>query len=318
MPELPDLEDYLAALRPRMVDTTVTRIQVVGVSLLRTYDPPVDALVGAHVRAIDRLGKRLVWRLAPAGVRAPSGDVGGPEPWYLVVHLMIAGRLRWADPGASPPRRIGLAALEVSAPADPDVRGGTLLLTEAGTTRRATLHLVRGDAALAEHDRGGVEPLEVDRAGFEAQLRLERRTLKRVLTDPRRFAGIGNAYSDEILHAAGLSPVRRTDQLGDDEVARLHAATQAVLAAWTARLREATGAGFPAKVTAFRDGFAVHGRYGQPCPDCGTAVQRIRYADNETNYCPRCQTDGRVLADRSLSRLLRDDWPATIEALEGG
>ena len=191
-------------------------------------------------------------------------------------------------------------------------------MTEAGTKRRASWHLVRGAAALAEHDRGGIEPLGADLTAFAEQLRLERRTLKRVLTDPRRFAGIGNAFSDEILHAAGLSPVRRTDQLSDDEVARLHAAVQEVLATWIDRLREATGDGFPAKVTAFREGFAVHGRHGQPCPTCGTPVQRIRYADNETNYCPRCQTEGKLLADRSLSRLLKDDWPRTIDALEGG
>jgi formamidopyrimidine-DNA glycosylase len=309
VPELPDLEDYLAALRVRMTGAAITRVQVVGVSLLRTYDPPIEAIVGARIEAIERLGKRLVWRL-----RHPDG----PEPWFLVVHLMIAGRLRWAAPGSKPPARIGLAALEVSAPDQPDEPGGTLLLTEAGTKRRASMHLVRGEDALAEHDRGGAEPLDLDVDGFAERLRLERRTLKRVLTDPRRFAGIGNAFSDEILHAAGLSPVRRTDRLNDEEIARLHAATQQVLRDWVHRLREATGEGFPEKVTAFRDGFAVHGRYGEPCPVCGTQVQRIRYADNETNYCPRCQTGGRLLADRSLSRLLKDDWPRTIDALEGG
>jgi len=309
VPELPDLEDYLAALRTRMLGTTVTRVRIVGVSLLRTYDPPIDAAIGTRVVAVERLGKRLVWEL-----EHPDGSA----PWYLVLHLMIAGRLRWAGPGAEPPGRIGLAAVEVSAPGDADAPGGTLLLTEAGTKRRASLHLVRGDAALAEHDRGGVEPLDVEVDGFADQLRRERRTLKRVLTDPRRFAGIGNAFSDEILHAAGLSPVRRTDHLDDDEVARLHAATQQVLRGWTARLRERTGDGFPTGVTAFRDGFAVHGRFGEPCPVCGTEVQRIRYADNETNYCPRCQTGGKLLADRSLSRLLKDDWPRTIDALEGG
>jgi formamidopyrimidine-DNA glycosylase len=309
VPELPDLEDYLAALRVRMVDATLTRVQVVGVSLLRTYDPPIDAIVGTRVAAIERLGKRLVWEL-----EHPDAT----EPWFLVLHLMIAGRLRWAEPGAKPPGRIGLAVIEASAPEHPDEPGGTLQLTEAGTKRRASLHLLRGRAGLAEHDRGGVEPLEVDVDGFATELRRERRTLKRVLTDPRRFAGIGNAFSDEILHAAGLSPVRRTDQLSDDEVTRLHSATQRILRDWTARLRDQTGDGFPAKVTAFRDGFAVHGRFGQPCPVCDTEVQRIRYADNETNYCPRCQTDGRLLADRSLSRLLKEDWPRTVDALEGG
>ncbi len=309
MPELPDLEDYLAALRPRMQEATVTRVQVTGVSLLRTYDPPIDGLIGSRIEGIDRIGKRLVWQLS-----VPDGE---PEPWYLVVHLMIAGRLRWGDPGASPPGRIGLAAIEVSAPGSADEPGGTLLLTEAGSKRRASMHLVRGPDALAEHDRGGVEPLDVEVEGFAERLRLERRTLKRVLTDPRRFAGIGNAFSDEILHAARLSPVRRTDHLSDDEVARLHEVTQRVLRDWTALLREQTGDGFPTKVTAFREGFAVHGRFGHPCPDCGTEVQRIRYAANETNYCPRCQTDGKLLADRSLSRLLKDDWPKTIDALEG-
>ena len=310
MPELPDLEDYLAALRVRMLDATVLRVRVSGVSLLRTYDPPVDGLVGRRIVGIERLGKRLVWELSP-----PADEV---DPWYLVVHLMIAGRLRWGDPGAMPPGRIGLAAIEVSAPGTDDQPGGTLLLTEAGTKRRASMHLVRGAAALAEHDRGGREPLDLDVADFADELRLERRTLKRVLTDPRRFAGIGNAFSDEILHAAGLSPVRRTDQLSDDEVARLHAATQQVLRTWTARLREETGERFPTKVTAFREGFAVHGRFGKACPTCGTEVQRIRYASNETNYCPRCLTDGKLLADRGLSRLLKDDWSRSIDDLEGG
>jgi formamidopyrimidine-DNA glycosylase len=309
VPELPDLEDYLAALRTRMVDATVRRVQVTGVSLLRTYDPPIDALVGTRVAVIERIGKRLVWEF---------DHPDEADPWFLVLHLMIAGRLRWADPGAKPPGKIGLAAIEVSAPGQPEEPGGTLQLTEAGTKRRASLHLIRGRDGLAEHDRGGVEPLVADVEVFATELRRERRTLKRVLTDPRRFAGIGNAFSDEILHAAGLSPVRRTDQLDDDEVARLHAATHQVLRDWTARLRTETGDGFPTKVTAFREGFAVHGRYGQPCPVCDTEVQRIRYADNETNYCPRCQTDGKLLADRSLSRLLKDDWPRTVDALEGG
>ncbi len=310
MPELPDLEDYRAALRTRMVDATITRVQVLGVSLLRTYDPPIDAMVGARIGSVQRLGKRLVWEIEPATAETP-------EPWFLILHLMIAGRLRWAEPGARPPGKIGLAVIEVSAPGDPDQPGGTLILTEAGTKRRASLHLVRGPEALAEHDRGGLEPLDLDVQTFAAQLRLERRTLKRVLTDPRRFAGIGNAFSDEILHAARLSPVRRTDHLDDAQVERLHLATQQVLRTWIDRLRHETGEGFPTKVTAFREGFAVHGRFGQPCPDCGTEVQRIRYADNETNYCPRCQTDGKLLADRSLSRLLKDDWPRTVDALEG-
>jgi formamidopyrimidine-DNA glycosylase len=309
VPELPDLEDYLAALRPRVLDATVTGVRVTGISLLRTYDPPVDALVGARCRELRRLGKRLVFGFDPPD--------DGDDPWFVVLHLMIAGRLRWRDHGAKVPGKLGLGALDWSAPGDPDEPGGTLVLTEAGTRKRASLHLVVGEAALAEHDRGGLEPLTSDLAAFAAELTRENRTLKRALTDPRRFAGIGNAFSDEILHAAGLSPVTHTHRLDDTEVARLHAATVEVLTTWVARLRETTGDGFPEQVTAFRDGFAVHGKHGQPCPVCATPVQRIRYADNETNYCPTCQTGGKVLADRSLSRLLKDDWPRTVDQLEG-
>jgi formamidopyrimidine-DNA glycosylase len=309
MPELPDLEDYLAALRPRLLDATLVRTRVVGISLLRTYDPPLDATHGRRITGLRRLGKRLV-------VELEGPDDG--EALFLVLHLMIAGRLRWLVYGGKLPGRIGLAAFDVSAPGEPTEPGGTLVITEAGTTRRASLHVVRGEVALAEHDRGGVEPLEADLATFRERLTVENRTVKRALTDPRRFAGIGNAFSDEILHAARLSPVRRTRDLEDAEVAALHAATRAVLRTWVARLREATGAGFPTEVTAFRPDFAVHGRHGKPCPDCGTEVQRIRYASNETNYCPRCQTGGRLLADRSLSRLLKDDWPRTVDELEGG
>jgi len=303
MPELPDIEDYLAALRPRVVDATLQRVRITGFSLLRTFDPPVEALEGRRVTEVHRLGKRLVF--------------GFEEELFAVLHLMIAGRLRWVEHGAKIPGKIGMAAFDLSVPGDPREPGGSLVLTEAGTRRRASLHVVRGRDALQDHDRGGLEPIGASREAFEQQLRLENRTLKRALTDPRRFAGIGNAFSDEILHAAGLSPVKRTAGLQDAEVARLHDATQRVLAEWVTRLREATGEGFPAKVTAFRPGFAVHGKHGQPCPACGTEVQRIRYADNETNYCPRCQTGGRVLADRSLSRLLKDDWPRTIDQLEG-
>jgi formamidopyrimidine-DNA glycosylase len=309
MPELPDLEDYLAALRPRLLDATLVRSRVVGISLLRTYDPPLDATHGRRITGLRRLGKRLVVEVEPSD---------GDEPLFLVLHLMIAGRLRWLTFGGKPPGRLGLAAFDLSAPGAPHEEGGTLVVTEAGTTRRASLHVVRGEAALAEHDRGGVEPLAADLATFRARLTVENRTVKRALTDPRRFAGIGNAYSDEILHAARLSPVRRTRDLDDAEVVALHAATGTVLRSWVARLRAATGEGFPTEVTAFRPGFAVHGRYGEPCPDCGTEVQRIRYASNETNYCPRCQTGGRLLADRSLSRLLKDDWPRTVDELEGG
>ncbi len=326
MPELPDLEDYLAAMRVRMVGATINRVRIAGISLLRTYDPPVDGLVGRRVTDLHRCGKRLVWE-----VRSGRGADGGPDhgpqpddgavpsdvgPWYVILHLMIAGRLRWLGPDADPPGRIGLAAFGFTTPDGGSSPGGTLVVTEAGTKKRASLHLVRGRAALADHDRGGIEPLEADLAAFGEQLLLENRTLKRVLTDQRRYAGIGNAFSDEILHAAGLSPVRRTRNLEAEEIARLHAAVQQVLGTWTARLREATGDGFPEKVTAFREGFAVHGRFQQPCPACGTEVQRIRYAENEVNYCPRCQTAGAVLADRSMSRLLKDDRPRTIEELE--
>lgn len=303
MPELPDLEDYRAALEPRVVGATVQGVRIAGVSLLRTYDPPIESVTGRRVLAVRRLGKRLVFAVE--------------DGLFLVLHLMVAGRLRWLEHGAKLPGRIGLAAIDLSAPGSPAAAGGTLAITEAGTKRRASLHLVAGEDAVAEHDRGGLEPIGADVAEVAARLRLENRTLKRALTDPRRFAGIGNAFSDEILHAARLSPVKRTAQLTDDEVARLADAMQEVLSSWVARLRAATGDGFPSKVTAFRPGFAAHGRYGQPCPVCGTEVQRIRYADNETNYCPRCQTGGRLLADRSLSRLLKDDWPRTIDQFEG-
>ena len=306
MPELPDIEDYLAALEPRVLGATLERIRITSFALLKTYDPPISAIEGQTVTGLRRLGKRIVWEFA----EVPEGPV------FLVLHLMIAGRLRWRDPGARIPGRYGLAAFDITAGPRGGV-DGTLLLTEAGTKKRASLHLERGEEALARHDRGGVEPLEADLEQFRSALTRENRTLKRGLTDPRVFSGIGNAFSDEILHAAGLSPVKRTRQLDDDEIARLHAATREVLSTWTRRLREATGEAFPEEVTAFRPDFAVHGRYGEACPVCGTEVQRIRYADNETNYCPRCQTGGKLLADRSLSRLLKDDWPRTVDELEG-
>jgi formamidopyrimidine-DNA glycosylase len=244
---------------------------------------------------VRRLGKRVVLGL--------HGDL------FLLLHLMIAGRLHWKEKGAAVPRRLGLAAL--------DFPEGTLLLTEAGSKKRAALHLVRGDEGLGPFRRGGLEVLESDAASFRAALLRENHTLKRALTDPRLFSGIGNAYSDEILHRARLSPMTLTGRLEDGETARLHAAAVSTLRDWTERLRRETGDGFPKKVTAFREGMAVHGRFGKPCPDCGTLVQRIVYAENECNYCPRCQTGGRVLADRALSRLLKDDWPKTIEELEG-
>jgi formamidopyrimidine-DNA glycosylase len=302
VPELPDIEDYLRALRARVEGGRLERMRITGFSLLKTYDPPVSAIEGQVVTGLRRVGKRIVLEFA---------DVPGePEPVFAVLHLMIAGRLRWREPGAKVPGKVGLAAFDFG-------DAGTLVLTEAGTKKRASLHLVRGEEALAEHDRGGIEPLEADLEAFTAALTRENRTLKRGLTDPRIFSGIGNAFSDEILHRARLSPVKRTKQLTDEELARLHAATQQVLSEWIGKLAAETGAGFPDSVTAFRPDFAVHGRYERPCPVCGSAVQRIRYADNETNYCPRCQTEGKLLADRSLSRLLKDDWPRTVDELEG-
>jgi len=302
MPELPDIEDYLAALRVRVQGDVLERLRVTSFTLLRTVDPPVSAIEGQVVTGLRRLGKRIVFEFA----EVPGED----QPLFAVLHLMIAGRLRWREQGASIPRKYGLAAFDFPA--------GTAILTEAGTKKRAALHLHRGEDDLrATHDRGGVEPLEVDLDDFRDALTRENRTLKRALTDQRLFSGIGNAFSDEILHAARLSPITLTSRLDDDEVSRLHVAVQETLSTWVARLREQTGDGFPEEVTAFRPDFAVHGRYGQPCPVCDSPVQRIRYADNETNYCARCQTGGAVLADRSLSRLLKDDWPRSLEELEG-
>jgi len=298
VPELPDIEDYLAALEPRVVGQPLEQVRITGFSLLKTYDPPISAVDGQTVTGLRRLGKRIVFEFA-----------GAPEgPLFLVLHLMIAGRLRWANAKAAVPKKFGLAAFDF-----PD---GALVLTEAGTKKRASLHVERGEAALANHDRGGIDPLTCTLDEFREVLSASNRTLKRGLTDPRNFSGIGNAFSDEILHAAGLSPVKRTRQLTDEELARLHTTAAEVLRDWVARLRTQTGDGFPTNVTAFRDDFAVHGKFDRPCPVCGTKVQRIRYADNETNYCPRCQTGGKLLADRSLSRLLKDDWPATIDELE--
>lgn len=301
VPELPDIEDYRAALRSRVVGDVLERLRVTSFSLLGSYDPPVSAVEGQVVSDVRRLGKRLV---------LVFDDVPGePDPLFVVLHLMIAGRLRWREHGADIPRRYGLAAF--------DFPSGTAVLTEAGTHKRASLHVVRGEQALREgHDRGGVEPLEVDLAGFTEALTRENRTLKRALTDPRLFSGIGNAFSDEILHAARLSPVQLTSRLDPGQVERLHEATVATLSGWVDRLRAQTGDGFPEDVTAFRPDFAVHGRFEQPCPVCATPVQRIRYADNETNYCPRCQTGGQLLADRAFSRLLKKDWPKTIDELE--
>jgi formamidopyrimidine-DNA glycosylase len=294
MPELPDVELYLAALRPRTLGQTVVRVRMASPFLVRTVEPPLSALEGRTVRDLGRLGKRLVF--------------GFDDELCAVLHLMIAGRLRWRAPGAAIPGKVGLAAF--------DFTEGTLLITEAGSRKQASLHVVRGEAALSALDPGGAEVRDLDLAAFAARLRQANHTLKRVLTDPRVFSGIGNAYSDEILHAAQLSPIRMSQALSDAEVARLFEVTRAVLRDWTTKLQDETGSAFPEKVTAFRPGMAVHGRYGQPCPRCGAPVQRIAYARNEANYCAPCQTGGRLLADRALSRLLREDWPKTLEELE--
>jgi formamidopyrimidine-DNA glycosylase len=291
LPELPDVTVYVEALRRRVGGQVLQGVRVASPFVVRTFDPPLSAAADRKVLEVSRLGKRIVFTLE-----------GG---LFLVVHLMIAGRLRWQERGAKIPGKLGLAAFDFSS--------GTLLLTEAATKKRASIHLAR---SLDEFRRGGIEPLEATREQFEAALRSENHTLKRSLTDPRLFSGIGNAYSDEILHRAKLSPAQLTQKLSAEEAARLYQATRATLIDWTQRLRDEAGDGFPEKVTAFREGMAVHGKYKKPCPVCGTLVQRIAYADNETNYCPRCQTGGKLLSDRSLSRLLHDDWPRTIEELE--
>jgi formamidopyrimidine-DNA glycosylase len=294
MPELPDIVVYLERLRPRAQDQVLEKITLASPFLLRTVDPPLAEVEGRSVRDLLRVGKRIVF--------------GFDAELFLVLHLMIAGRLHWKPRGAKLPAKVGLASFTFPT--------GTLVLTESGSKKRASLHLLRGRAALAAQDRGGLEVLEADRDAFRAALLRENHTLKRALTDPRLFSGIGNAYSDEILHAARLSPLALTHRLDEDEIDRLFAASQQTLVAWTDRLRREVRDGFPEKVTAFRDGMAVHGRYNQPCPVCGTRVQRIVYAENETNYCPTCQTGGKLLADRSLSRLLKDDWPRSIAELE--
>lgn len=306
MPELPDIMAYLDALRPRVVGQILERVRILSPFLLRTVAPPIEEAEGRVVEGLRRIGKRIV---LCQGHRPSVSDDDG-EPLFLVIHLMIAGRLRWLKRGSKPPGRIALAMFDFPA--------GTLALTETGSKKRASLHLVQGESALATHDPGGLEVLEATPAAFRDTLRRENHTLKRALTDPRLFSGIGNAYSDEILHAAKLSPLQWTSRLTDEEIDRLFAAVRGKLEYWTAELRREFAARFPGPgdITAFRPGFAVHGRFGEPCPACGSPVQRIRYAENETNYCPTCQTDGRILADRSLSRLLRDDWPRTIEELE--
>jgi formamidopyrimidine-DNA glycosylase len=294
MPELPDIVIYLDALTPRIVGQRLERVRVRSPFVLRSAEPSPEELRGRTVSRLRRIGKRIVIEL--------------DDEWFLVVHLMIAGRLHWKAAGAPLRGRNALAAFDFPA--------GTLLFTEVATKQRASLHVVRGAAALTHHDRGGLEPLDADLAAFRAALTRENHTLKRALTDPSAFSGIGNAYSDEILHAARLSPLALTSRLSTAEIERLHAATQRTLRAWIERLRAQVGEGFPEKVTAFRPEMAVHGRYRKPCPVCGAPVQRIRYAENEVNYCPKCQTGGKVLADRGMSRLLKGDWPRSLEEWE--
>ncbi|HEV2085419.1 MAG TPA: DNA-formamidopyrimidine glycosylase family protein [Gemmatimonadales bacterium] len=294
MPELPDITLYLSQLTPRILHQPLIRLTIRSPFVLRSVDPPPSALEGRRVVGLTRMGKRIVFSL--------EGDL------FVVIHLMIAGRLRWYPPGKKAGGKLVLAVFEF-----PD---GLLFLTEAGTKRRASIHLVAGKGALQQFERGGLEVLEADLASFRERLTSENHTLKRSLTDPRLFSGIGNAYSDEILHRARLSPLAHTSRLTEDEIATLYQATRITLQDWIDRLSRETGAAFPEKVTAFREGMAVHGRYGKPCPDCGSPVQRIRYADNETNYCARCQTGGRLLADRAMSRLLKKDWPRSIDEVE--
>jgi formamidopyrimidine-DNA glycosylase len=294
MPELPDISAYIAALEARIVGQVLEHVRLGSAFLLRSVDPPLSAAEGKRVRELRRIGKRVA--------------IGIDEEIWLVLHLMIAGRLHWKAPGAKLAGRNALAAFDFS--------NGSLVLTEAGSKRRASLYVVRGEDALKAMNPGGVEVFETDLEGFRAALTAENRTLKRALTDPRLISGVGNAYSDEILHAAQLSPVALTQKLKLEEWERLFAATRAVLTEWTDRLRSQAAQAFPEKVTAFRPEMAVHGRFHLPCPRCGEKIQRIRYADNETNYCAKCQTGGRVLADRSLSRLLGSDWPRTLDELE--
>jgi formamidopyrimidine-DNA glycosylase len=293
MPELPDITIYIESLQERIVGKRLEAVRLNSPFVLRTFEPAVREVEGKTVQELRRLGKRIA--------------IGLDDELWLVIHLMIAGRLHWKPKGAKAGGKNNLAAF--------DFPTGTLMLTEAGSKRRASIHLLRGESSLKEHDPGGLDVLEARQEQFESSLRKQNHTLKRALTDPHLFSGIGNAYSDEILHAARLSPLALTQKLGDEEVSRLFHAVQRVLRLWIDRLRDETGVGFPENVTAFRPQMAVHGRFEQPCPVCGAPVQRIRYADNETNYCPGCQTGGRILADRSLSRLLKDDWPRNLDEL---
>jgi formamidopyrimidine-DNA glycosylase len=294
MPELPDVVVYIESLEARILGETLERVRLASPFLLRTIEPPLAAVHGKKVRSLRRVGKRIA--------------IGIEDDLWLVLHLMIAGRLHWRERDAKLPRK--------NAPAAFDFSNGTLLLTEAGSQKRASLHVMAGEEGLRALDAGGIEVLDADVTAFSAALTSANHTLKRALTDPRLFSGIGNAYSDEILHRARLSPVSLTQKLAPEEIQRLFDATKATLTEWVDRLRAEARGGFPEKVTAFREAMAVHGRHGKPCPVCGAKVQRIRYASNETNYCARCQTAGRLLADRALSRLLREDWPRTLEELE--
>ena len=293
MPELPDVTVYVELIAAKTVGRKIERARIASPFVVRSVDPPIRDVEGKTARDVRRIGKRIA--------------IGLDDDLWIVIHLMIAGRFRWLKPGAKIPGRLGLAAF--------DFENGTLLLTEAGTQRRASITVVRGEESLREIDRGGVEPLEVDESTFAQQLAKENHTLKRSFTDPTLFSGIGNAYSDEIFHRARISPIKLTSRLTPDEVTRLYNATREILVEWTERLRKEAGGEFPPKVTAFHEEMAVHGRYGKPCPVCGSPVQRIRYASNETNYCARCQTEGRLLADRALSRLLKQDWPRSIDEL---
>lgn len=294
MPELPDITIYIESLQPRIVGKPLEKIRIASPFLLRTFDPPIREAENKNVLGLRRIGKQIVWEIE--------------DELFLVFHLMIAGRFHWKQRGAKVGGKIALAAF--------DFLGGTLLMTEASTKKRASLSLVKGKSSLAAFKRGGLEVMNASLEDFRAAFLRENHTLKRTLTDPRLFSAIGNAYSDEILHRAKLSPLRLSYKLTDDEISHLYTATQETLKTWIVRLRSQTGTSFPEKVTAFHPEMSVHGKFGQPCPVCGTAVQRIVYAENECNYCPRCQTGGKILADRSLSRLLKDDWPRTIEELE--
>ena len=294
MPELPDIELYLHALRPRIVGRVLERVRLSSPFLVRSVDPPLEQITGTTVTGVRRLGKRIVWQM--------------DDGLFVVIHLMIAGRLRWKDAGVKVPGKLGLAAF--------DFPNGTLVLTEAGSKRRASMYFVKGEQGLEAHDPGGLDVLSVSAGDFATALARENHTLKRALTDPHILSGIGNAYSDEILHAAKLSPLQLTGRLSREDAERLHGAAVDVLTTWRDDLIAEAGDAFPERVTAFREGMAVHGRFGKPCPACATPIQRIRYATNEANYCPTCQTGGKLLADRGMSRLLRGDWPRSLDELE--